>query len=521
MNIMSKYGKITVYNDDTCEIILKNILGTKKYKSKPNNTKRIINYIKRNPNTCKINNLGDKVTIELNNKKIYKRIKKIITSPKRVKRTNKHIEIGQIIASTALIATLTVGGTTIWLSSQPEPIPLPEIPTTDINDKDSSKEKDDTKLKIEFEEEQNKNQNTTPTAAYEQPTIENTNSEITEQEQQNTVISESHIEEPKEENNIILEETSVTTIEEQNLTESTQEEQIIPESNQEEQIKTETNNNQEKVIDQTFEEPESITNIITNTFDIGNTELEGCEIYYDRATNYNDFFEKYGEMYGIDPELLAYIGAQENYGTHSETTNSGGSMGLCQLQTSWIVIDEKLPNRYNTLQEEINAKILKCYNFETETYEKILPVTKAGENKIINGNIEIPSDVTLVRADTAEGNIRTCAAITSINLINLDNSIFAAIIAYNQGLYGTQDYIETLQNERNLSFTEAANNPDWLIHIPKGYGDSKYIYHILRYAIASENNKICCKGLDKNGNIIETQLIITGDNIVQNNGRSR
>ena len=72
--------------------------------------------------------------------------------------------------------------------------------------------------------------------------------------------------------------------------------------------------------------------------------------------NQNDenIFEKYGKMYGIDPNLLMAIMCQESSGIHHEYSQNGCAIGGMQIENFW----------YN--------KQLTAYNFELQEREEIL-----------------------------------------------------------------------------------------------------------------------------------------------------
>lgn len=472
---MNNLGKI-IFHDNTltCEITLNIKNQTYHYKLEKKDAICLLEQILslnnifkmkiQNNNTIIINLDNDQQINNLINIFNQKKIK-----PKEIKlkvqRRNKYI--GKIIASTSLALALLTSGIAVYReiknNNAKETIsPPPSSPTANENP---------TKEEPEYI-----------------PQISTTDESTIKEDSSHSIT-------PTEEDTYQIEITKDSTNAEDENYQTTIQQNI--QSNEE-------NNNTEY---------QTETEIICDTFNINDTDLneDNYEKYNDVVNNYYDLFEKYGNIYGIDPLLLSYIATQER-GTHSETKDDGGAIGLCQHQVYWTELDV-LTRTDLTIDEKIQAFTVTAYNFETKSYDKLLPITEYSKKVIDNSKL---ADKTLINLADLEDNIRLCAAKLASDLKYFDYDIFTTIIAYNQGRYGTRNYINMYALTNLLDCDDAQKCKGWTQYIPENNGDPKYIYHILRYAIASQNNTISCSYLDELGNIAETKLTIEGDNIISN-----
>ncbi len=70
------------------------------------------------------------------------------------------------------------------------------------------------------------------------------------------------------------------------------------------------------------------------------------------AQNYQDIFEKYGSMYGIDPNLLMALAAQESGGNHYDNLNNGPAQGIMQIEKSAHLNQQVTAYNHLTGEEE-------------------------------------------------------------------------------------------------------------------------------------------------------------------------
>lgn len=81
--------------------------------------------------------------------------------------------------------------------------------------------------------------------------------------------------------------------------------------------------------------------------DIGDKEA------LENAYQYNYYFELYGNMYGIEPKLLALIAAQESSGVHKEYSENGFATGLMGIENVW------------------SGETVRAYNYQTQEMEQM------------------------------------------------------------------------------------------------------------------------------------------------------
>ena len=147
----------------------------------------------------------------------------------------------------------------------------------------------------------------------------------------------------------------------------------------------------------------------------------------DKARRHMEIFERFGEMYGIDPNLLMAIMAQESGGVHVTHSQNGSAIGGMQIENFWY------------------DKELTAYNFSTNSYENVT----VEENKLddLYYNVKIASMI-----------LRTC-----LNDFNYD--IRKAVQAYNFGY-------------KNMS----SLGNDWTVNRKNlDVGDAKYFEHVFSF----------------------------------------
>ena len=173
------------------------------------------------------------------------------------------------------------------------------------------------------------------------------------------------------------------------------------------------------------------------------------------ARRYEDLFQKYGNMYGIDSKLLIAIAAQESCGDHYNNLNNGPAEGIMQIEKS-IHID-------NTVS---------AYNFETGEINKILVTEENLQD--LETNIQIGTMI-----------LRTCIEDNNYN-------IPLAIQTYNLGPGNMSNAITMCCNLENIDENELRNNPtnnEWLRYRAfLNTGDPEYVEHV--FSFLKDNTKI-------------------------------
>ena len=165
--------------------------------------------------------------------------------------------------------------------------------------------------------------------------------------------------------------------------------------------------------------------------------------YKNCKENYYDLITKYAKMYGIDPQIALGIACHER-GVHSEKVDSGGGLGLYQVQIEGVWDNQNV----------------KAYNFETNSWETYT-IHKNEISKL-------------------ENNIKAGLMIFQEALKHNDYDIAKSIQEYNYGYGWMGKVMRTCYTEDNPE-TEA-NKYDWLNYrsIIKG-GDPIYIENVLKY----------------------------------------
>lgn len=196
--------------------------------------------------------------------------------------------------------------------------------------------------------------------------------------------------------------------------------------------------------------------------------VEGGSDNFKKAMQYSSLFQKYGDMYGIDPLLLASKSAQERGGVHSTTTDPGGAIGLMQIQVNSHKNTNKSAFNYKTGQKDtVYASMDKLQNLET--------------------NIQI-------------------GAIIMQNSIQKEGyNPLIGLQGYNYGSGAMNRVVKAYATAKGISADAVRKNvkdTGWLSYrestLGKGYGDSQYVEHVLGHYPAGGGKKPYI--LDKQGN---------------------
>ncbi|MBR4262906.1 MAG: transglycosylase SLT domain-containing protein [Bacilli bacterium] len=168
----------------------------------------------------------------------------------------------------------------------------------------------------------------------------------------------------------------------------------------------------------------------------------------ENAMQYQELFNKYGEMYGVDPDLLIAIAAQESAGNHYDNIGNGPAEGIMQIEKSVHIGNE-----------------VHAYNFETGEYDRFT--------------------VTEESLQDLETNIRYGAMIWADCLSMYDGNIPLALQAYNFGPGNMRTVLNACSQEEGVSVDYIINNPtynEWLNY--RNYvsvGDPEYVENVFKF----------------------------------------
>lgn len=204
---------------------------------------------------------------------------------------------------------------------------------------------------------------------------------------------------------------------------------------------------------------------------------------YENITNarrYEDIFITYGNMYGVDPNILMAIAAQENCGKHYEALNNAYATGIMQIERS------------ANLNSTVNA-----YNVQTGQMDSIYVTQEAIED-----------------LDT---NIRIGAMIFRNKLEEYNYNIPLALQSYNFGSGNMANSLAMCSDIENIPMDELKSdttNPAWLSYRAfLGVGDSQYIEHIFSFIPSDTVLTV----VDRDGNNISLKIVNESVNNLQLN----
>lgn len=173
------------------------------------------------------------------------------------------------------------------------------------------------------------------------------------------------------------------------------------------------------------------------------------EKYYVTKAYYYDAISNYADTYGIDPMLALAVATHER-GIHRDTVDSGGGIGLFQIQVE---------GGWNW-----SGQTIKAYNFKTGEYDSEVITT------------ESVSDIFQ--------NIKVGCMMLQNFLIKYNYNVAEAITAYNYGENYLWKVLNRCSQETGMSISDL-NNLDcleWLNYrsIISG-GDSYYLENVFKY----------------------------------------
>ena len=179
--------------------------------------------------------------------------------------------------------------------------------------------------------------------------------------------------------------------------------------------------------------------------------VQGGSDNFKRAMQYAPYYQKYGEMYGIDPLLLAAKGAQERGGVHSSVKDAGGAIGISQIQVTYHVNQTK-----------------KAFNYQTGKVDTVV--------------------ATMDKLQNVETNIQIGAMILQGAMKAQKYNPLIGLQGYNYGDGGINKVITAYASSKGTTVDAVKSNPkdtgwlEWRMKVHgTGYGDVQYIEHVLKH----------------------------------------
>lgn len=226
-----------------------------------------------------------------------------------------------------------------------------------------------------------------------------------------------------------------------------------------------------------YKNPNEINNMLSgDTFHFSYEDRTQSE-NIDNVNQYDNIFQKYAKMYGLDANLLKAMACQESGGNHFGNLGNGPAEGIMQIEKSVHI------------GQEISA-----YNVESKEYDTVY--------------------VTQENLQDIDFNIRVGAMDLKNALEAFNYNIPQGVQAYNYGIGGMNESLAMCSNNIGISqetLEKTPSNNEWLNYRESfEMGDSKYIEHVFSYL--PNNTQI--KVQDNDGNI--HSIIIINDYIKQN-----
>lgn len=190
---------------------------------------------------------------------------------------------------------------------------------------------------------------------------------------------------------------------------------------------------------------ENISEILEDELDIGSmSDSEKLEYVKE---HYGNIIDRYANTYGLDSNLITAIATQER-GKHSDVVDSGGAIGLMQIQVGvW------------------DGHSVTAYNYDT------------GKEETVEISLEKLKDVNF--------NIKIGCMIFQSYLKEMDDNVIAAIQSYNMGTGSVKKIIVTYATASGKTSDAIISNPDdtgWLDYRTSSFpGDPDYVENVTRY----------------------------------------
>jgi hypothetical protein len=204
--------------------------------------------------------------------------------------------------------------------------------------------------------------------------------------------------------------------------------------------------------------PSDSTDIIDSVIDVHYTVPTNINMSYaDRTSdqkfinckeNYNEMISEEANKYGIDPKIMLAIATQES-GVHNPEINSGGAVGLMQIQYNvWV-------------NKSINA-----YNFQTKSMETI---------NINDQNIR-----------DLKTNVDIACAIYQNSTVYMKGNLPATLQAYNWGCGGAESVLKNYASDTGQDYNALLNNFGDTSFLSYFYGQNAYANLVSSYIETDE-----------------------------------
>lgn len=197
----------------------------------------------------------------------------------------------------------------------------------------------------------------------------------------------------------------------------------------------------------------------------------------DTVNQYDDIFQKYANMYGLDARLLKAIAAQESGGNHYGNLGNGPAEGIMQIEKSVHI-----------------GETVSAYNFETKEMDYV--------------------EITEENLQDIDFNIRVAAIDLRNAMESFNYNIPQGTQAYNFGIGGMNQTLAICSRnigESQVNLENSPTNSAWLNYRePLAMGDPNYVEHVFSYL--PNNTRLTV--LDRDG--VEHSVTIANDYVNRN-----
>lgn len=207
---------------------------------------------------------------------------------------------------------------------------------------------------------------------------------------------------------------------------------------------------QEKIDSKNISTPTNVVFDFSNSAEEIISEVKNSEI--------GAIYEKYGKMYGVDPNLLMARDMQES-GLRHDSFNDSGAYGISQIE-------------HTLFGSQVHT-----FNYDTNSYEDFT-ITQEGAREL-DTNIKYGAAKMQERIRNYDGNIYI-----ALQAYNYGPAINIALDSYASEIGKTRE--EVIANKEDFGWLKYIDdihyNPSKYIDWSYGtYGDNEYISHIMRY----------------------------------------
>ena len=282
---------------------------------------------------------------------------------------------------------------------------------------------------------------------------------LNKEKDENTIVYGQYIDEDDSPNEIDI-------IDEESIEYNDNTDEQITKPTVKEEVKKEKKNNKEKKEKKKDEVNEMVSDEGFHFSYEDRTENGNMEV----VNQYDDIFQKYADMYGVDADLLKAMASQETGGDHYGHIDNGPAEGIMQIEKDVHI-----------------GETVTAYNIQTKEIDSF--------------------DITSDNLQDLDFNIRVAAMILRNAMESFNYNIPQGTQAYN---LGTGDMNKALAEcSRNLGITQSElentpTNNNWLDYRAfLDSGDPEYIEHVFSYL---PNNKVLSV-IDRDGNTHTIHII--------------